>query len=255
MPVCPAVSADSSSAISASEAMRRWAAAKDRPRILLVARWPQGGVGAHLLANYSALCAAGFRFTFIGPSGEAFDRLRAGFDGIEGLGFIGVQVEERRCRLWPAIRALLREGRFGLLHSHGITAAVHAALANLGIGVPHLVTLHKPLRPNQFPGWLGCLKRWVLKRTLQQADMILTENNDARANVLEHVPSLRDRAHRVVTVTDDHHAEHLAALVQALADRKFQNLQARSASDGPMRPSPALRPSSEITFYKSETTK
>jgi hypothetical protein len=217
------VSADSSG-VSASEAMRLWAAASHRPRILLVARWPQSGVGAHLLANYSALCAAGFRFTFIGPSGEALDRLRTGFDGIEGLGFIGVPVEERRCRLWPAIRALLREGRFGLLHSHGITAAVHAALANLGIGMPHLVTLHKPLRPNQFPGWLGCLKRWVLKRTLQQVDAIVTADDDARANLLEHVPSLRDRAHRVIAVADDNQAEHLAALVQALADRKFSLL-------------------------------
>jgi hypothetical protein len=208
--------------------MRRWATANDRPRILLVARWPQSGVGAHLLANYSALCAAGFRFTFIGPSGEALDRLRAGFDGIEGLGFIGVPVEERRCRLWPAIRTLLREGRFGLLHSHGITAAVHAALANLGIGVPHLVTLHKPLRPNQFPGWLGCLKRWVLKRTLQQADAIVTESDDARANVLQHVPSLCDRAQRVVVVPESNQAEQLAALLQALVDRKFSLLPSES---------------------------
>jgi hypothetical protein len=223
MSVRPAVSADSA-AVSASDAMRLWSAANHRPRILLVARWPQSGVGAHLLANYSALCAAGFRFTFVGPSGEALDRLRAGFDGIEGLGFIGVPVEERRCRLWPAIRALLREGRFGLLHSHGITAAAHAALANLGIGVPHLVTLHKPLRPNQFPGWLGCLKRWVLKRTLQQADAIVTADEDARANLLEHVPSLRDRAHRVVAVADDSQAEQLAAIVQMLADRKFSLL-------------------------------
>ena len=49
------------------------------------------------------------------------------------------------------VRGLLREGRFGLLHSHGITAAAHAALANLGVGVPHVATLHEPLRANQFP--------------------------------------------------------------------------------------------------------
>jgi hypothetical protein len=233
--------------------MRRWAAS-DRPRILLVARWPQSGVGTHLLANYSALCAAGSRFTFVGPSGEALDRLRAGFDGIDGLGFIGVPVEERRCRLWPAIRALLREGRFGLLHSHGITAAVHAALANLGIGVPHLVTLHKPLRSNQFPGWLGCLKRWVLKRTLQQADAIVTASDDARSNLLEHVPSLRDHADRVVAIADDSQAEQLAALMQSLVGQRAQNLQARSASDGRFGPSLALRASSEIASYESETT-
>ncbi|HTU91286.1 MAG TPA: hypothetical protein VMF69_14495, partial [Gemmataceae bacterium] len=95
MPVRPAMSADSS-VVSANEAMRRWADVSDRPRILLVARWPIGAVRAHLLSNYSALCAAGFRFTFVGPGGETLERLRAGFDGIDGLGFVPAPVEERR---------------------------------------------------------------------------------------------------------------------------------------------------------------
>jgi hypothetical protein len=212
------MSADSS-AISASEAMRRWAAASDRPRILLVARWPIGAIRAHLLANYWALCAAGFRFTFVGPAGESLERLRGDFEGIEGLGFVAAPVEDRRCRLWPTVRTLLRDGRFGLLHSHGITAAVHSALANLGIAVPHLVTLHKPLRPNQFPGWFGCLKHWMLKRALQQADAIVTAGLDARANLLQHVPSLRDRAHRLFPIAGDIKAERLTALLHSLATR------------------------------------
>lgn len=218
MPVRPAMSADFST-ISASEAMRRWASADEQPRILLVARWPVGPIRAHLLANYSALCAAGFRFTFVGPAGEALERLRAGFEGIEGLGFVAAPLEDRRCRLWPTVRTLLREGRFGLLHSHGITAAAHAALANLGIGVPHLITLHKPLRSNQFPGWMGCLKRWMLKRALQQADAIVTASEEARSNLLEHVPSLRDRAHRLLSLTGDIKAERLSMLLQSLAAR------------------------------------
>jgi hypothetical protein len=218
MPVRPAMSADSS-AISASEAMRRWATASERPRILLVARWPIGAVHAHLLANYAALCAAGFRFTFVGPAGEALERLRAGFEGIEDLGFVAAPVEDRRCRLWPTVRALLRDGCFGLLHSYGITAAVHCALANLGIAVPHLVSVHKPLRPNQFTGWFGGLKHWALKRALQQADAIVTAGEDERASLLEHIPSLRDRVHRLFTIAHDIKAQRLTALLQSLATR------------------------------------
>jgi hypothetical protein len=208
-----------SSVLSASEAMRRWTTTSDRPRILLVARWPIGAIRAHLLAHYSALCATGYRFTFVGPAGESLERLREGFAGIDELGFVAAPVEDRRCRLWPTVRALLRDSRFALLHSHGITAMVHAALANLGIGVPHLVTLHKPLRPNQFPGWSGCLKNWMLKRALQQADAIVTSNDDARASLLQHVPSLRDRAGRLFTIANDTKAERLSALLQSLAAR------------------------------------
>lgn len=218
MPVRPAMSTDYS-AISASEAMRRWSDTNERPRILLVARWPVGPIRAHLLANYSALCEAGFRFTFVGPAGEALERLRADFDGIDGLGFVAAPLEERRCRLWPTVRALLREGRFGLLHSHGITAAAHAALANLGFAVPHLITLHKALRPNQFPGWMGCLKRWMLKRALEQADAIVTASENARANLLEHVPSLHGHAHRLITIANDTKAERLSLLLQSMANR------------------------------------
>ncbi|HWG45953.1 MAG TPA: glycosyltransferase family 4 protein [Gemmataceae bacterium] len=207
----PAIFADSA-AVAQPEAMaRRVSAAESRPRVLLVARWPVGGIRTHLLSNYSALSEAGFRFTFVGPANDSLDSLRAGFGDIEGAGFIGVPVENRRCRLWPVVRGLLREGRFGLLHSHGVTAAAHAALANLGVGVPHIATLHEPLRPTQFPGWLGRLKRWTLARALAQADTILTVSDDAQANLLEHFPALCSRTDRLLTVPNGIHAQHYAA--------------------------------------------
>jgi glycosyltransferase involved in cell wall biosynthesis len=211
MPVRPATFADSS-AIPAAEAMARWHADGEvLPRVLVVARWPVGGIRTHLLANYAALREPGFRFTFVGPADESLDSLRAGFGDIEGAGFVGAPVENRRCRLWPVVRGLLREGRFGLLHSHGVTAAVHAALANLGLGVPHVATLHEPLRANQFPGWIGRLKRWTLARALSQADAILTVSEDARANLLEHFPGLRGRADSVWTVPNGIHTARGAA--------------------------------------------
>jgi glycosyltransferase involved in cell wall biosynthesis len=179
--------------------------------VLVVARWPVGGIRTHLLSNYTALREAGFRFTFVGPDDESLDNLRAGFDAIEGTAFIGAPVENRRCRLWPVVRGLLREGRFGLLHSHGVTAAAHAALANLGLGVPHVVTLHEPLRTGQFTGWLGLLKRWTLARALRQADAILTVSDDARANLMDYFPALRSRADRVITLPNGIHAERYTA--------------------------------------------
>jgi glycosyltransferase involved in cell wall biosynthesis len=66
--------------------------------------------------------------------------------------------------------------------------------------MPHVVTLHEPLRANQFPGWMGRLKRWALARALAQTDAIITVSADARANVFEHFPALRNRAESVLTV-------------------------------------------------------
>ncbi|HEY7312738.1 MAG TPA: glycosyltransferase family 4 protein [Gemmataceae bacterium] len=208
MPVRPAIFADPSAVTGPETAPRPTTG--PRPRVLVVARWPVGGIRTHLLSNYSALREAGFRFTFVGPDDESLPRLKASFGDIDGAGFVGAPVENRRCRLWPVVRGLLREGRFGLLHSHGVTAAVHAALANLGLGVPHVATLHEPLRGNQFPGWIGRLKRWTLARALAQADAIVTVSDDARANVLDHFPALRSRADSVRTVPNGIHSRRYA---------------------------------------------
>jgi glycosyltransferase involved in cell wall biosynthesis len=212
MPARPAMFADPSTLEGPEPAVAgRLVAAGPRPRVLIVARWPVGGIRTHLLSNYSALNEAGFRFTVVGPADESLDDLRAGFGEIEETAFLGAPVENRRCRLWPVVRGLLREGRFGLLHSHGVTAAAHAALANLGIGVPHIVTLHEPLRTNQFPGWIGRLKRWTLARALRQADAIVTVSEDARANLLDYFPALRSHAACLFTVPNGIHAERYAA--------------------------------------------
>jgi glycosyltransferase involved in cell wall biosynthesis len=175
--------------------------------VLIVARWPVGGIRTHLLSNCSALNDAGFRFTFVGPADESLDGLREGFGDLGETEFLGAAVENRRCRLWPVVRGLLREGRFDLLHSHGVTAAAHAALANLGVGVPHVVTLHEPLRAGQFTGWLGPLKRWTLAKALQQADAIVTVSADLRINLLDYFPALRGHAGRILIVPNGIHAE------------------------------------------------
>lgn len=190
-----------------------------KPRVLLVARWPVGGIKSHLLSNYSSLASRGFRFTVVGPADESLEKLRLGFRDIEAASFFGAPVENRRCRLWPVVRALLREEQFDVLHSHGVTAAVHSALANLGVGLPHLITLHEPLRTSQFNGWIGRLKRWALARALGQADAILTVSEDSRTNLLDYFPDLRTESDRVLTVPN------------GIASALYATVRGRSAND------------------------
>jgi glycosyltransferase involved in cell wall biosynthesis len=203
MPLRPPPSADRLAGPPASgsweSSSRDAAEGQGPPRVLVVARWPVGGIRTHLLANYAALAAAGYRFTFVGPDDASLFSLRAGFGDVQEAGFVGVPVAGRRCRLWPSLRRLLRSGRFALLHAHGVTAAAHATLANLGLGVPHVVTLHEPLRAGQFAGWRGRLRRWALGRALRRADAIVTVSDDARDNLLETLAALRPRADRVRT--------------------------------------------------------
>jgi glycosyltransferase involved in cell wall biosynthesis len=170
------------------------------PRVLAVARWPVGGIRTHLHYHYLPLAAAGYRFTFVGPDDASLETLRAGLGRLAGAEFVGVPIRGRSCRLWAEVRRLLRTRRFALMHAHGLTAGVHCAAAGFGLGVPLAVTLHEPLRPAQFPGLLGRLKRWAMGAVLRRADRIIAVSEDARANLLSHLPTLGKRADRLITV-------------------------------------------------------
>jgi glycosyltransferase involved in cell wall biosynthesis len=169
-------------------------------RVLAVARWPVGGIRTHLLYNYPALAAVGFGVTVVGPDDGSLSTLREGLGGIPGAEVVGVPVRRGGCRLWPAVRRLLRGGRFGLLHSHGTTAAAHGTLARLGLGVPHVVTLHEPFRAGQFSGVFGRARRWLLGGVLRRADALITVSDDARDNLLEHLPGVRPALSRIMTI-------------------------------------------------------
>jgi glycosyltransferase involved in cell wall biosynthesis len=165
-----------------------------KPRILIVARWPVGGIRTHLSTNCPALVNAGYRCTFVVPQDESLPDVRDALEGLPGTEFVSVPVRGHDCTLWRSVRALLQSGRFGLVHAHGLTAAAHTALATLGEKVPFLVTLHEPLRQAQFPGLAGACKRWLLGRALARASAIVTVSEDSRANLLRTFPNLRKLA-------------------------------------------------------------
>jgi glycosyltransferase involved in cell wall biosynthesis len=192
-------------------------------RVLAVVRWPVGGIRTHLQYNYTPLAAAGYRFTLIGPADDSLEQLRTGLDELEDVEYYGVPVQGRSCRLWPETRRLLRTGRFALMHAHGLTAGVHAVLANLGIGVPLVVTLHEPLRSTQFPGFLGRLKRWAMGRLLRRADRIIAVSDDARTNLLAYLPGLR--AQRVLTVSNGINTEKYARTAPRAKNELRQRLK------------------------------
>jgi glycosyltransferase involved in cell wall biosynthesis len=189
---------------------RRSPAPGEEHRVLVVVRYPLGGIRTHVLYNYPTLAAHGYRFTFAAPADAALDTFAASLRQLEGSEFVGVPARGSHCRLWPAVRRLARGGRFALLHSHGLTAAVHGTLANFGLGLPHVATVHDALRPAQFPGVKGRLKRALLGRLVGRIDTLVPVSDDIRANLLDYLPPLRRRPERLVTIPNGIDAGHYA---------------------------------------------
>src|SRR5271168_4100989 len=98
--------------------------ATGRGRILVAMRWPLGGIRTHILYNAPTAQEHGYRFTFVGPDDESFDTFTATFADFSGVEFLRVPVRGKSCPIWRSVRRELRTGRYALLHSHGLTAAI-----------------------------------------------------------------------------------------------------------------------------------
>jgi glycosyltransferase involved in cell wall biosynthesis len=179
-------------------------------RVLVVVRWPVGGIRTHILYNYSLLATHGYRFTFIGPQDATFDTFAQSLANIPGCEFATAPVQGPRCRLAPAVRCLARSGRFAFLHSHGLTAAVHGVLGNIGQGLPHLATVHDPLRPDQFQGLPGRAKCWLLGRLMRRIDTLIPVSEDIHANLLDYLPTLLTSKCRLRTIPNGIDTERYA---------------------------------------------
>jgi glycosyltransferase involved in cell wall biosynthesis len=170
-------------------------------RVLAVMLHPLGGIRTYILYNYPTLTAAGYRFTFVAPTGERLETLREELHCWEAAEFVAVPRTNLAYRLVATVRRLLRSRRFDLVHSHGFSAAAVVAIANFGIGVPHIFTSHDVIRPDaQFPGITGRAKRLLLGHLLSRIDRIVAVTNDARENHFQWLPALKRRSSRMVTI-------------------------------------------------------
>jgi glycosyltransferase involved in cell wall biosynthesis len=169
-------------------------------RVLVVMRWPLGGIRTHLLYNAPLAQKRGYRFTFVGPDDANFDTFAATFADLPEVEFVRVPARGKSCPMWRTVRRELRTGRYGLLHSHGVIAAVHSVAGGFGIPVPQVTTLHDVFRPCHFAGWRGRVKRWLLGRVLRRLTAIVSVGVDVQANLLGYFPALHRAAARRVTI-------------------------------------------------------
>ncbi|HLN31097.1 MAG TPA: glycosyltransferase family 4 protein [Gemmataceae bacterium] len=163
----------------------------DLMRVLVVIRWPVGGIRTYILYNYPLLIEAGYRFTFLGPGDPTFRSFAQELRSWPGTEFVEAPVAGKQCDLRRTVRSQLRSGRYALMHSHGFTAGVKSVLGSLGLNVPHVVTSHDVVRTEQFPGMMGRPKRWVLGYLLGWANLLISVSQDAHENLLEFLPTIR----------------------------------------------------------------
>ena len=81
-----------------------------------------------------------------------------------------------------------------------MTAAVNSALANIGLGVPHVATSHDVFLPRHFVGWVGEIKRRVLEQILMGIDFLITVSDGALENHRQYLPRLAKVPRKMVAI-------------------------------------------------------
>ncbi len=98
------------------------------------------------------------------------------------------------------IVGLLMQHRFDLVHSHGFTAGICAALPARLSHTVHLITLHDVLNANQFFGIKNKLKKRGMGIILSMIDVVHSVSHDAKSNLLEHFPGFAHQKEKLVVI-------------------------------------------------------
>jgi glycosyltransferase involved in cell wall biosynthesis len=211
-------------------------------RVLVAMRYPGGGIRAHVLDTYPLLARLGFSFCFVGPAGPEFRDFAHDFADWEGVDFVEADLPPRLSRLVrrieillskvssrrpdlattlamaATVRRLLREQRFGLIHSHSWISGISCVLANAGCGIPHVFTPHGTFNGDEFTSWLGRLMRRVVAKILSRTDLCVAVSEGAGANNIRFFPGLDRGRSRMVVIPNGVHLQRLDKCGEENAD-------------------------------------
>lgn len=84
----------------------------------------------------------------------------------------------------------LSRNSYDIVHSHGFTSGICAAIPSILKRIPHLMTSHDVINKNQFIGIKGPAKRYGMSGFFSLFDTIQSVSYDAQSNLLSFFPSL-----------------------------------------------------------------
>jgi glycosyltransferase involved in cell wall biosynthesis len=162
----------------------------ERPlEVLAVIRHSVGGIRTYLKYVYLGLPPAQYRFTILTAEGEEFHLLQKDMQPHD-IELVHVPEHRDLAHMFGALTRRLALHRPDIMHSHGFTAGAVASLANLPFRVPHIVTSHAMLTPEDFPRPWGPAKARMLGWLLGRADLVQSVTFDAKQNLREYLPRL-----------------------------------------------------------------
>jgi len=164
---------------------------KKKYRILIVMRWPIGGIRTFSKYVYSNFDESLFSFTLVAPDVEEVWLLAEALKSYE-IRLITTKYKGEVAYIspWALLKVLLFE-TYDLIHSHGLSTGSLVSIPAKILGRPHIMTLHEVITKHQVSGIKGWCRRAIFHITMPFIQKLHHVSHDAKCSVLEHVPLLK----------------------------------------------------------------
>ena len=176
----------------------------EKKHVLLVVRWPVGGIRTFIRYVYRNFDPLRWRFTILAPDLEEMRVLMTDLQGLD-VAFVpikGMPIDgsSGAMKLLRAITVLLANQRYDLVHSHGFIAGMCVAAPAFVRRVPHLLTSHDVINEIQFSGLLGMMRHFAMNTCFSMIDTIHSVSHDAQANLKSFFPRLSRKKGKCVVI-------------------------------------------------------
>ncbi|MBD3656208.1 glycosyltransferase family 4 protein [Marinobacter sp.] len=163
-------------------------------RVLIVIRWPVGGIRTFIKYFLRNFPEKNFRFTIVGIETEGMVALTEDVGDIVDRWVLIPSDGKQVLNLMKKIRSLTKAGDIDLVHAQGFTAIALCSFALLTSKIPLIGTIHDMIQFNQFDGWVGALRRLVIGFSLNRCAVVHCVSNDSKNNVFSFFPSLSSQS-------------------------------------------------------------
>jgi len=173
----------------------------DKYRVLVVIRWPVGGIRTFVRYVFSNFNPRLYRFTVVAPD---VPELRVMLEDLKQLdvSYTAFHSDYSIYKIFILLSKKILFEKYELVYSHGFTAGILSVLPSFVSGTKHVMTAHDVLLPKQFEGLGGILRKAFLCLLLPMINVIHSVSNDARDNLLKAIFTLRKSGDKCIAITN-----------------------------------------------------
>ena len=175
-----------------------------KKKVLLVIRWPVGGIRTFVRYVYRNFDPSKWHFTIIAPEHEQMKIL---VDDLSKFEVVHIPVfgipNDGSSGFWKMFRCVtyqILRNEYVLVHSHGFTSGMCAAIPSFLRHTPHLMTSHETLNDKQFAGMRGKTRKLGMEVLFRLIDKVHSVSYDAQDNFLGYFSRLARKRDKFLVI-------------------------------------------------------